>query len=111
MKLSQTPAELTDALQRPLFEELANLEQTTLEASLEDGRVRVRNSGGVVARLVRGAVTGRDPDSRFRDGFADLLPGEEAFLRYETAGTGADAVEIRAQNSDVVRLSLRAAAS
>jgi beta-mannosidase len=107
--LTGTPAELTDTLQRPLFEELADLEQTTLEATLDDGRVRVRNTGGIVARLVRGAVAGGNPDCRFRDGFVDLLPGEEAVFRYEAAGAGV--VEIRAQNSGTVELPLAAAAS
>ncbi len=114
--LSGTPAELADIFQRPLFEELAGLGQTTLEASVERdpdvdpktrGRVRVRNTGSVVARLVRGAVQG---EGRFRDGFVDLLPGEEAVLRFEVGGSGAGGgrVELRAQNAEPVVMSVRA---
>jgi beta-mannosidase len=112
-ELRADPAELAEALQMPLFEQLLGLGETTLEAAAESveetrGRVRVRNTGLVVARLARGTVVcGGDVvcDSRFRDGFVDLLPGEEAVLRFEWSGS-ADAVEIRAQNAPAVRASL-----
>ena len=63
-------------------------------------RSRVRNAGDVVARLVRGVVVAPGTtDHRFRDGFADLLPGEEVTLRFETADADAAmAIELSAQN-------------
>lgn len=113
-ELRADPAVLAECLQCPLFEQLAELESTTLDVSvdgLEDGRgrVRVRNTGSVVARLVRGTVIEGGtavPDSRFRDGFVDLLPGEEAVLRFEWSGS-AEAVEVRAQNTRTTRTPLR----
>lgn len=114
VELAGTPAEVADALQRPLFEELAELEETTLEVAVEEagdaGRVRVRNAGSVAARLVRGSVEAATADCRFRDGFVDLLPGEEATLRFEARGP-VDAVEVRAQNAPPVRVAVGAAAS
>jgi hypothetical protein len=109
---AQTDARaIAEAHRRPLYEHLATLPQTRLDASVErwepgpdggaSGIVRVRNAGDVVARLVRGAVRASGTlDHRFRDGFVDLLPGEEATLRFETADAGAtDGVELSAQNA------------
>jgi hypothetical protein len=69
-----------------------------------------------VARLVRGRVEAPAPASgRFRDGFLDLMPGEEARLRFEVeergasaaAGNGARAaLEVSAQNAPAVRIEL-----
>lgn len=108
-ELSGTATEVADTLQRPLFEELAELEETTLdvvaEAAGDAGRVRVRNTGGVAARLVRGSVETATADWRFRDGFVDLLPGEEVTLRFESSGC-VDAIEVRAQNAAPVRVAV-----
>jgi Putative glutamine amidotransferase/Exo-beta-D-glucosaminidase Ig-fold domain len=116
MSFRSDPARLADDLQRPLFEQLAELDETTLEVTVEQldwderagqttGRVKVRNRGAVVARLVRGSVVAATADSRFRDGFVDLLPGEDVELRFECAGRGdaIEAVELRAQNASPVR--------
>jgi hypothetical protein len=110
------PAVLADACRRPLFEELAQLAPTALEAELlelaDDARlgcrgvVAVRNAGPVVARLVRGSVVCEgSPDHRFRDGFVDLLPGEEARLRFDAGVPAArvQGVELWAQNATPVR--------
>jgi beta-mannosidase len=106
------PQALAEELQRPLFEQLAELKETSLEATVEraewndqaartEGVVRVRNAGEVVARLVRGSVRGPGSDWRFRDGFVDLLPGEEALLRFETAAAvdTIEALKLRGQNT------------
>ncbi len=113
------PQALVEELQRPLFEQLAELAPTSLEVSVERaewdeetaqtaGAVRVRNAGPVVARLVRGSVRGPGSDWRFRDGFVDLLPGEEALLRFETTATPdeVEALELRGQNASPARVQL-----
>ena len=99
-----------EAHRMPLYERLAGLPSTRLDVVVERwerdaaggaaGVVRVRNAGDVVARLVRGVVVAPGTtDHRFRDGFADLLPGEEVALRFETADADAAmAIELSAQN-------------
>jgi hypothetical protein len=70
------------------------------------GTLIVTNTGGTVARLVRGTVVaGGERDHRFRDGFVDLMPGERASLRFEAGcDRGAiDAVEVRGQNARPAR--------
>lgn len=88
--------DLADEWIAPTFERLAELPTTTLAArtiavefsadtNLTSGIVEVENTGRIVARLVRGTVEAPTLDSRFRDGFLDLLPGERAELRFEAA--------------------------
>lgn len=101
-ELAVPASEVAESFACPLFERLAGLPPTTLTgevawiehdaaANLTRGAVRVRNSGAVVARLVRGGVeTGATLDHRFRDGFVDLLPDETATLRFEAACTPSD---------------------
>jgi hypothetical protein len=86
---------LVDEYRQPLFERLAQLPPTTLTVRLgplehDDaldevrGAIEIRNEGPVLARLVRGvARTEGRVVGRFRDGFADLLPGEGRTLRFE----------------------------
>ncbi|MFN8221732.1 MAG: glutamine amidotransferase [Gaiellales bacterium] len=116
--LRGTPATLADELEQPLFEQLAELEPTTLSAAIvacdwdeeraeTRGVIAVHNVGERVARLVRGSLECETSDWRFRDGFVDLLPGERANLRFE-AGVrpdGVGAVAVSAQNSE--RLTVR----
>jgi len=108
------PEAIAEAHRRPLYERLAGLSPTRLDAAIADwreapdgsvrGSVRVRNAGDVVARLVRGAVlVPGASDHRFRDGFADLLPGEERTLRFEASDAGSvRGVELSAQNAPTV---------
>jgi beta-mannosidase len=110
------PNLVAEAHRQPLYERLATLPPTRLDGTIEEwardragggiGRVRVRNAGGVVARLVRGVVsTAGDPDHRFRDGFVDLLPGESAILRFESAVfEGTEGVTLAAQNAPALHL-------
>jgi beta-mannosidase len=106
------PTVLDDRIAQPIFELLAELPTTTLgctiaelefddETETTQGRVVVTNTGDVVARLIRGRVlSDATRDHRLRDGFVDLMPGQEAVLRFEAAcGTGeVEGVEINAQN-------------
>lgn len=113
------PRAIAEAHRQPLFERLATLPATRLEAAIEAwacepgggpgrGTVRVRNAGPVVARLVRGTVRSAGTlDDRFRDGFMDLLPGGSVTLRFESAaGPGTESVTLSAQNAEpvIVRL-------
>ena len=106
--------EYADDLQMPLFERLARLPQTSLEVSLErvevspsggvKGAVRIVNGGPVVARLVRGEVVRADV-GRFLDGFVDLLPDEDASLRFEAPGSSETfEVSVAGQNTETVCL-------
>jgi hypothetical protein len=113
-----SPEELADEYQRPLFEQLSHLPETTLAGRVEvfsDKNhkkalpvVRVTNTGRIVARLVRGrVVTSSTSDHRFLDGFFDLLPGEERTLRFEAdCPIEQVALEISAQNAQGVSIDL-----
>lgn len=108
-----SPAALADEYRRPLFEQLAELGETALACEVSalewddargqtSGRLVVRNAGPVVARVVRGTIrTAATRDWRFRDGFVDLLPGEERALRFESAcrPEAIEALELRGQNT------------
>ncbi len=111
-RLRKAPIALSHELQQPLFEQLAELEQTTLAVSLAQldwsdaagqtvGIVGVRNVGTVTARLVRGNVEAATADHRFRDGFVDLLPGGTCSLRFEVGARPEQiqSVVIRGQNT------------
>jgi beta-mannosidase len=117
--LTATPAVLADEVRTPLFERLAGLPETTLDVEVTraesvtgggtSGTLIVTNTGGTVARLVRGTVVaGGERDHRFRDGFVDLMPGERASLRFEAGCDRAaiDAVEVRGQNARPTRAAL-----
>ncbi len=111
--LAASPGELAEAYQRPIFETLAEIDATELEVAVDEldwleaaaetrGAVVVRNRGSVVARLVRGeVVTAATLDHRFRDGFVDLLPGQEVRLRFEAAcrPEDIDTLDISAHNA------------
>ncbi len=99
------PAELADELRRPLFEHLAELPRTELRCAIDGGVAVVENAGATVARLVRGRVLAETNDVRFRDGFADLLPGEVARLRFEAAGE-IRGVAVSAQNAAPVEVTI-----
>lgn len=114
-KLNDSPVRVAEVLRKPLYEAvLRETPATTLEVSVTDtsvhatdvsGRAVVTNTGSAVARLIRGVVTGTEgPDHRFRDGFVDLLPGESAALRFESAGSSPYSirVEVSAQNAPAV---------
>lgn len=112
--LAAAPGELADRWLAPTFEVLAELEPTTLKArviasahSADTGETRgvveVTNTGGIVARLVRGVVDAPTTDSRFRDGFVDLMPGGSAQLRFEARCTPdlITGLTLRGQNGEV----------
>lgn len=112
-ELSDAPQLLAQRLRTPIFQLLAEQPATELEVELADvaydearGETRgvavVRNAGGRLARLVRGAVrTSATADHRFRDGFVDLLPGETARLRFEAGcrPEELEGVDVSAQNT------------
>ena len=111
-------AALAEAHRQPLYERLATLPSTHLEATLvswqhdadggSQGSVLVRNGGGVLARLVRGVVVASGSNGhRFRDGYMDLLPGEEAMLRFESDSASAtQGVSLSAQNASAVLVAI-----
>lgn len=111
---------VAEAYRQPLYERLTALPPTTLAlevlADANDvaddrrGSVRVSNTGPVVARLVRGRITSRTGvDHRFRDGFADILPGGSVDLRFEVGRDVEDPViEISGQNTELVSKALDA---
>jgi hypothetical protein len=110
--------ELVDEYQQPLFERLAQLPPTTLavrsgphehDDALGEvrGAIEIRNQGPVLARLVRGvALADGDAGGRFRDGFADLLPGEGRSVRFEAPCRPDQqlVVEVSAQNAPAVQV-------
>lgn len=102
----------------PLFEHLSTLSVTSLSAIASDlsrdargwlkGVVEVSNTGSVVARLVRGEFESTESwDSRFFDGFSDLMPGDSVQLRFEgKAPEGQLSLRIFGQNTETVLLSI-----
>ncbi len=107
-----SPEQLADRLGQPIFELLAQLPAACLRAEIRDltwnsemgyttGAVEVTNVGRVAARLVRGSIESADTmDTRFLDGFVDLLPNETTTLRFDSAAPPdrISSIAIAAQN-------------
>lgn len=110
--------ELGVILHRTPYDVLAALAATRLEAEIvacgwdpeaqeTRGVLRVTNAGPIVARLVRAGITSAvTMDCRVRDGFADLLPGEHADLRFEIAGSADEIGELFVQAVNAARTGL-----